>query len=99
MTNKYLNMLGLAYRARKLSTGEQAIIKDIQAKRAKLVLIANDIGQQTKKKLTDKCDTYDVPFKIVDDRETIAKAIGKSARVAVAILDDGFAKKIQSLLL
>ena len=99
MTNTYLNMIGLAYRARKLSTGEETILRDIQTKRAKLVLIASDIGYQTEKKLTDKCKTYNVPFKVVDDRETIAAAIGKSARVAIAVLDAGFAKKIQSLLL
>lgn len=98
MKNNYLNMIGLAYRARKCSLGEDAIVKDIQQKRAKLVLLANDIGSRTQKKITDKCKTYEVPFAIVDDRETLSKAIGKSQRVAVAILDAGFAAKIKSLL-
>ncbi|WP_404459508.1 YlxQ family RNA-binding protein [Oceanobacillus kapialis] len=96
--NPYLNMIGLAYRARKLSLGEEAIVKDIRQNRAKLVLLASDIGPQTKKKLTDKCKSYNVPYEIVDDRETLSQAIGKSQRVAVAILDAGFATKIQSLL-
>lgn len=91
-------MLGLAYRARKLTTGEDTIIKDIQAKRAKLVLIANDISEQTEKKITDKCRTYNVPYFKVADRDTLAHAIGKSSRVAVAIIDQGFARKIQSML-
>lgn len=73
-------------------------MKDIQQKKAKLVLVASDIGPQTKKKITDKCKTYKVPFEIVDDRETLSHAIGKSQRVAVAILDAGFAEKIKSLL-
>ncbi|WP_090866583.1 YlxQ family RNA-binding protein [Oceanobacillus limi] len=98
MQNNYLNMLGLAYRARKCSLGEETIVKDIQKKRAKLVLIANDTGAQTHKKLTDKCNTYNVPYVIVDDRDTLSKAIGKSQRVAIAILDQGFATKIKSLL-
>ncbi|WP_106497587.1 YlxQ family RNA-binding protein [Lentibacillus sp. Marseille-P4043] len=98
MKNNYLNMIGLAYRARKCSLGEETIVKDIQQNRAKLVLLANDIGAQTKKKLTDKCKTYDIPFAIVDDRETLSKAIGKTQRVAIAILDAGFATKIKSLL-
>ncbi|MFD2044143.1 L7Ae/L30e/S12e/Gadd45 family ribosomal protein [Ornithinibacillus salinisoli] len=98
MKNKYLNMIGLAYRARKCSLGEETIVKDIQKNRAKLVLIANDIGPQTHKKLTNKCNTYDVPYIIVDDRETLSNAIGKSQRVAIAILDEGFAAKIKSLL-
>lgn len=98
MKNNYLNMIGLAYRARKCSLGEETIVKDIQQQKAKLVLIASDIGLQTRKKLTDKCKFYDVPFVIVDDKETLSHAIGKSHRVAIAILDAGFATKIKSLL-
>lgn len=98
MKNNYLNIVGLAYRAKKCSLGEETIVKAIQQKRAKLVLLAQDIGPQTRKKITNKCITYDIPFEIVDDRETLSNAIGKSQRVAVAILDAGFAAKIKSLL-
>lgn len=97
MKNNYLNMIGLAIRARKCSLGEE-IIKDIKKQRAKLVLIASDTGMQTTKKITDKCKTYDVPLRIVDDKETLSNAIGKTERVAIAILDAGFAAKIKSLL-
>lgn len=92
-------MLGIAYRARKLSLGEDIILRDVRSGKAKLVLLANDIGPQTKKKLTDKCKYYEVPLIIVEeDREALSNAIGKSQRVAVAILDAGFAEKIQSLI-
>lgn len=97
MKSNYLNMVGLAYRARKCSLGEE-VVKDIKKKQAKLVLLANDTGPQTTKKITDKCKTYEVPLRIVDDRETLSHAIGKSERVAIAILDAGFATKIKSLL-
>ena len=97
--NNYLNIVGIAFRAGQCSTGEETIVKDIQKSRAKLVLIANDVGPQTKKKLTDKCQSYGVPFVIVaDDRDRLSNAIGKSHRVAIAILDDGFANKLKSLL-
>ncbi|MFS0672476.1 L7Ae/L30e/S12e/Gadd45 family ribosomal protein [Ornithinibacillus sp. 179-J 7C1 HS] len=99
MKSNYLNIIGIAFRAGKCSTGEETIVKDIQKKRAKLVLIANDVGPQTRKKLTDKCNSYDVPYVIVsDDRDTLSNAIGKSHRVAIAILEEGFAKKLESLL-
>lgn len=49
MKNNYLNMIGLAYRAGKCSLGEETILKDIRSNRAKLVIIASDIGPQTKK--------------------------------------------------
>lgn len=98
MKSNYLNILGLAYRAGRCILGEEAIIHAIQTKNAKLVLIASDIGPQTKKKIMDKCKTYEIPTINVDDRETLGHAIGKSQRVAIAILDTGFAHKIQSLL-
>lgn len=99
MKSKYLNLLGLAYRARKCSLGEETIIKDIRQKNAKLVLIANDIGPRTLKNITDKCKTYNIPHIVLDDnRDVLSHAIGKSGRVAIAILDDGFASKFRSLL-
>ncbi|MFZ0370644.1 MAG: YlxQ family RNA-binding protein [Halobacillus sp.] len=98
MNKRYLNLLGLAFGAGKCTLGEEAIVRDIQKNRAKIVLIASDTGKQTKKKLTDKCSFYDIPCYMVDDRETLSHAIGKAGRVAIAVLDQGFAKKLQSLL-
>lgn len=91
-------MLGLALRAGKCALGEETIIREIQKQRAKLVLLASDTGPQTRKKMTDKCNFYHIPLYIVDEREVISRAIGKSGRVAIAILDKGFATKITSLL-
>lgn len=98
MKNNYLNIVGLAYRARKCVTGEDLIIQHIRNKSAKLILIATDISERTKKKLIDKCNTFDVPYIEVDDRQTLGNAIGKRERVAIAISDEGFAKKLESLL-
>src|SRR5690625_2370867 len=94
----YLNLLGIAFRARKCSSGEDTIIQDIQKNRAKLILIANDISNVTKKKITDKCNTFEIPYVEVDNRKTLAQAIGKNDRVAIAILDKGFAEKMMTLL-
>jgi len=98
MKSNYLNLIGLANRAGKCSTGEETIIKDIKSERAKLVLLANDMGPRTRKKLTDKCKSHNVAYEEADDSETLSHAIGKHKRVAVAILDAGFANKIKSLL-
>lgn len=95
--SRYLNLLGLAFRAGKCSLGEDAILRDIRSGKAKLVLLAKDTGEQTKKRITDKCKFYHVPYQIVEEeRDTLSHAIGKSQRVAIAILDAGFAKKIKS---
>src|SRR5699024_6043459 len=98
MKSNYLNLVGLANRARKITIGEELIIKDIHAGKVTLLLISDDVCNQKKKKLQDKCTTYQVSYMEVDDRYTLGHAIGKSERVAIAILDNGFAKKIRTLL-
>ncbi|PWU68832.1 YlxQ family RNA-binding protein [Gracilibacillus dipsosauri] len=94
----YLNILGIANRAGKCTFGEELIVKEIQSKKSKIVLLANDIGDQTKKKLTDKCQYYQIPYFFIDDRETLSHAVGKTGRVAVSIHEQGFAKKLKTLL-
>ncbi|WP_058307774.1 YlxQ family RNA-binding protein [Gracilibacillus massiliensis] len=94
----YLNIIGLANRAGKCTFGEELIVKEIQSKKSKVVLIASDIGDQTRKKLTDKCTYYNIPYFFVDERETLSQAVGKSGRVAVSIHEHGFAKKLMTLL-
>jgi ribosomal protein L7Ae-like RNA K-turn-binding protein len=99
MTNeqKLLNLLGLAKRAGKLITGEELVIKSIQMEKARLVFIASDASENTKKKISDKATYYEVPFTMSFDTDTLSHAIGAN-RKAVAISDSGFAKKMESLM-
>lgn len=93
-----LQMLGLATRARKITTGEELVVKDIRSNRAKLVLLSTDASHNTSKKIKDKCMTYNVELHEFADRYDLGHATGKEARVALAITDSGFAKKLSSLL-
>ncbi|MEH7110928.1 YlxQ family RNA-binding protein [Neobacillus niacini] len=97
-TNQWMSILGLANRARKIISGEELSVKEIRNGKAKLVLLSADASANTTKKITDKCKSYEVPFKLVEDRHLLGHAIGKEARVVVAVLDDGFAKKLITLL-
>lgn len=93
MNNVY-GTLGLASASRNISIGE-SVLKDIRARRCKLVLVAKDASQNTIKKISDKCKFYQIDIAFVDDSETLSKAIGKYNIKAVAVLDAGFAKKIK----
>lgn len=98
MNKQYLNILGLANAARKIVTGE-TLIKKIRAKKVSLVLIAENASENTKKKITDKCHYYDIPFYIMDeDSDVLGNAIGKENRVAIGIADRGFAKKLIEII-
>jgi ribosomal protein L7Ae-like RNA K-turn-binding protein len=97
-SNQWMSLLGLANRARKIISGEELSVKEIRSGKARLVLLSADASENTKKKITDKCRSYEVPIKFVEDRYLLGQAIGKEARVVVAVMDDGFAKKLITLL-
>jgi ribosomal protein L7Ae-like RNA K-turn-binding protein len=96
--NQWMSLLGLANRARKIISGEELTVKQIQSGKARLILLSADASANTTKKITDKCNSYEVPYKMVENRHLLGQAIGKEARVVVAVLDDGFAKKMVTLL-
>lgn len=95
--NKALGMLGLACRARKICSGD-SVIKSIQNKKAKLVIIAEDTGDNSKKKLIDKCTYYKVPYVMIESSTALNQAIGEVNRKCVAVLDEGFAQKLHTCL-
>jgi len=96
--NQWMSLLGLANRARKLISGEELALKQIRSGKAKLILLSADASANTNKKITDKCKSYEVPLRMVENRHLLGQAIGKEARVVVAVLDDGFAKSLKTLL-
>ncbi|EIX1151425.1 YlxQ family RNA-binding protein [Listeria monocytogenes] len=98
MDKKALSLLGLANRARKITTGEELVLKAVRNGKAKMVLISEDISEKTEKTIRNKCEYYNVVVKKVGTREMIGGAIGKDTRAIVAILDKGFAIKLAELL-
>ena len=98
MLNKQVaSLLGLAMRARKLATGESAL-KAVQSQQAHLVFIASDASDNTKKKYIDKCTYYHVDYYVAGTSEELSNSVGKINRMAIAVLDAGFAKSIKSKL-
>lgn len=94
---KVLQSLGLARRAKKLTTGIDLVIDQVRLGKAYLVFCANDAGQSTKKKITDKCNSYNVTCSLEFTRDELSAAIG-SKRSIIAVTDAGFAKKFMQLL-
>ncbi len=92
--SNFLKTLGLASRARKIVTGE-TLINKIRSNEVHLVIIATDASDNTKKKLTDKCTSYNVDYIITSNIDELSKAVGKNNRVALGIQDAGFAKNLK----
>ncbi|GFH41363.1 YlxQ-related RNA-binding protein [Pseudolactococcus insecticola] len=94
---KLLNSLGMAKKAGKIVTGEELVIKSIQADRARLVFVAHDGAANLVKRISDKTTYYEIPMIDTFSTADISHAIG-SARKVIAVQDKGFAKKMESLM-
>jgi ribosomal protein L7Ae-like RNA K-turn-binding protein len=91
-------ILGLAMRAGKIVSGEEQVLHTVRAGKAKIVFLTVDAGKNTAKRIEDKCASYHVPVFRYGTREELGQAIGKAARVVIAVTDAGFTRTIQNLV-
>ena len=100
MNTRLYGMLGFAMRARRLTVGTESVCSAL-AKRGndkpRLVLIAHDASEGTKKKLLTKAAFYGVDAIIINvDASELGRLLGKLyAPAAVAICDSHFAEEIK----
>lgn len=78
MDKKALSLLGLANRARKITTGEELVLKAVRNGKAKMVLISEDISEKTEKTIRNKCEYYNVVVKKAGTREMIGVQSAKT---------------------
>ena len=94
---KVLQLLGLAFVAKKVISGEDFCVEGIRKGEIKYLFLASDAGVNTTKKITDKAKYYNV---VLDNRFTsseLSSAIGKNNRMVIGVLDIGFAKKMKEI--
>jgi len=96
--NRILGLAGLAVKAGKAACGEFAAEKLIRSGMAKIVLVASDASDNTKKKFTDKCTYYKVPIYICSTKEKLGHATGREERSSIALSDAGFSNAIEKLM-
>ena len=93
--DKILSLIGLALRAGRCTSGETMTENAVRSGNARLVIVASDASDNTKKKFRNMCEFYRVPIYIYGDKDTLGHAMGKEFRASLAILDEGFAEGIQ----
>jgi ribosomal protein L7Ae-like RNA K-turn-binding protein len=89
--------LGLCARARGLIFGVPMICDAMRTKgKPRLVLMARDVSENTRKRLQDKCSFYEVQLlQLPMDTTTLAHTVGKSASLgAVGLVDEDFCRLI-----
>lgn len=95
MNEKFLGMLGMAKRAGKVISGEAVCSKAIKNGEARLVIIASDASENTKKSVINSCQYYRVDYIEAASMADIGKYTGSASERAVAVVNDNnFAKAI-----
>jgi len=93
MQTKNLNILSLAYKAKKVKLSADIVCESIRKNEIKLILLANDAAKNTTKKMLDKASFYKVELNNSLSSQQLSDAIGKNCKV-VGITDEGFKKLI-----
>lgn len=89
-----LSYIGLATKAGKVSSGEFSTEKAVKDGKARLVIVAEDASDNTKKMFTNMCSFYQVPICFISAKEILGHAMGKQIRASLSVNDEGFAKAI-----
>ena len=87
MKNKFLQFLGLTKRAGKLLEGYNKCEDGIKYRKVKLIIIADEVSQNTKDKFQNFCDRNDV-YKIDNiNGEDLSNSIGVSKIGVIGVTD------------
>ncbi len=96
--NKAYSMIGLANKAGKLVSGEDAVRNSIRSGKSKLVILAEDASDNTKKRFNNSAAFYKIALMTWGLKEELGNCIGKSERSVIGITDDNFSKSITQRL-
>lgn len=98
MENRIYQMIALCQKARQLVAGEFAAKQAVLDKEAKLVIVATDASQNTKKLFNDKSSYRNISCKEWGTKEKLGSILGREPRAVIAIVDENFAKKIDEMI-
>ena len=93
-----LGLLGLARRAGSVVTGTGAVRDAVRADAARLVLLAEDGAAGQVGKVANLLRHRTVPRMTWGTQEELGRAVGTAPLSALAIMDDGFARRLRAEL-
>ena len=96
--NKVYGMLGISAKAGKVVAGTDIVIENMKRKKVSLVVVAEDASEKTKKEMIFNGNKFNVEIIFFGDIDSNSKAIGKSNKAIIGILDKGLAESIKKLI-
>lgn len=98
MINKVNGLLGLSAKAGKIVSGTDVVLDKINKGKIKLVIVAFDASDKTKKNIKYYADKSNIPIIIYGTILDNSKAIGEKNKAILGILDSNLANAIQKVI-
>lgn len=94
MRSKVMSYLGFAAKAGKIVNGYNTCMFMMEKKKVKLVILANDLAENSIKKMISLAGRYRVPYSIFGTMEDLSHMTGTVGKGIFAITDTNFAEVI-----
>lgn len=94
MRNKVESYLGFATKSKNLVSGFYSCVNGMKQNKLKLLILAEDLSENTVKKLNKTSLEYGVPLRIYGKSEELSKITGSHERGVFGITDQNFADVI-----
>jgi len=98
MRDKICMFLGLARKANVLVLGEEGVEKAICRKKTRLVVLASDASDNTKKGIVNMCERFRVSYRVFGMKEVIGEYLGKGNVAVIGVKNKGFAKRLVEMI-
>lgn len=98
MHNKFINLLGLAKRAGKVSVGYNKCEEAIIYGKSSLIIVSDELAANSLKKFKNNCEKNNVPMIENVPGEELTRLLGRDKVIkVVSVNGKGFAKKLSEL--
>ncbi|MCI9475695.1 ribosomal L7Ae/L30e/S12e/Gadd45 family protein [Anaerovoracaceae bacterium 41-7] len=91
---KVFSYLGFAAKSRNLVTGYNTCIMMIEKRRVQLLILTEDLADNTVKKMQGKCEKNNVNYRIFGGSDELSQVTGKTGKGIFGITDRHFAEII-----
>lgn len=98
MDSKLKSYIGLCKKAGNVCAGEFQVVESIRKSKAKIVFVATDTSDNTKKKISDKCAYYHTPIIFYATKEEFGYVLGQAPKSCISITDINFYNAIKMRL-
>lgn len=98
MQDKFLQFLGLSKKAKKLIEGYNKCEEFIKKGNIKLLILSQDVSENTKDKFEKLSINYNVPIRQCYLKEELGYALGREEISVLGVTDENFCKKLIELL-